>query len=635
MAWTPPEGDAVQAAASSWTPPAGDAAPSSNQDQASIGAWADSQNSPDPAISSQRLDEENSPQIAEQAKASGKPAVPLYHYQKNGQDIYSRNPSSGDSTPGGPDISPIQHTPAGTSDQLVDVGLPFKVRASDIDTQAVPNLLMGAYSKLLEQDVGSDQWMASGDRKKFLQRRAKDLQEQNAPLTQDPQTNLGRQTVPFAEQMAFPGSLSGMVLGGAVTSGLEPTTSDEQSQSGNALEGGLFSAAGYGTGKVLGTVAQPVSNMLNTEQRAALARLKTQGFQSNAAQETGSPALNSVAAANREHGVSPGSFTDQQNNWFKQKAASTAGFIAPTDLSRDAIEDQMNALGLAHKEIYDSNPISTNMFQGQIVTAPVALGLKAGGAKDDLTRGIEAAYKQASVMGVPSGPSTTTIPGVLKHIQKFTNPKTGQVDTDALASMRSALGRIQAQGTGQEQQLAGQVADMLDHHTIDQAFQNGGDASALGSINKQMQNLYSIQKATKNGDRELTPSLWLNTMKSRYSNDPAYKLAADSNTVMGNNTPNKLIQAALRHTASPAMFGATIEAMQGNYKEAAGLALLGGVVPKIGGGLINSRGGTKLLSGWANSPTASAIKQMAPKVGASFAGDLAQNQSPLLQNGNQ
>lgn len=632
MAWTPPE---IASQTSSWQPPEVDDA--NNQDMAAIGNWADS--TPSSQGNADYLDEDNSKELATQAKASGKPAVPLYHYNKNNQDIYSASTPPSGTNAGSPNYSPVQHnvvtrkTPSGLFEGSFSHD---PDQTETFDTEQGTNVMNGASSKLLEQALAvQESQIPNGPYRDAFKKHVGDVQETNSYLANDPQGNFGREVVPLAEQMAMPGSTGvrgAMAIGGLVGA-LNPV-SDDSSQAMNAVKSAGYSGGGYYAGKLLGKIAQPIANELDDAQQAALGRLKARGFTSDLAQETGNPTVTALKQSSTDKGMH-GSLTEKQNSWFAQQAAGEAGITKPTDLSREDIQDQMSALGLEHKAIYTNNPVTTNMFNGQLIPGPAALGLRAAGAKDDLTSGIEAAYKEASQTGLPSGDSTTTIPGVLKLIQKFTNPKTGVINPKTLAAARSALGGIQADGTGGEVTLATQVADMLDHHTMEQAFQRGGDASTLPAINTKLQNLYSLRKATQNGDRDLTPQNWLPALRGRQANDPAYQLADDGATVMANNKPNRIWQGLLGHVGTPAMIGAAYGAMHGDWKEAAKYGLIAGALPAAAGLAIRNQVGKGIFSAWADSP----IREVAPKIGAALSNDFrtdiqnyAQTNNPLLKN---
>jgi hypothetical protein len=364
---------------------------------------------------------------------------------------------------------------------------------------------------------------------------------------------------------------------------LQPVTGDE-SRATNAVVGGVAGGGVTAGMKGLGRVVQPVRSSPGVADRRALATLDSAGVPTDAAQRTGSAALQRVKASLSDNPVTVGGQVTQIQ---KQQTAFNRAVLQKIGVQADMADER--AMGQAKARI---GQVFNDVLDRTSIRFNTADAVKA--------RAIEAQAKRR--LG-----NDPRISNIIADISDYTKQNAGKVDGRYYQTIRQDIAALEREPN------IGPIARDL-RETLDDAFQRAAspnDAAALQEARRQWRNMRVIEAAVaKDGSGNISPSILANQFGQKANRTVGVygqgdksvlalaRLAKAGKRVIPEKLPNSgTTPRAVMQAALPAAIGAAY----GGYREGDATGVLmgaaGGVLaPKLAQKLINSPTGINYLS---------------------------------------
>lgn len=482
---------------------------------------------------------------------------------------------------------------------------------SVVDTgRGLGQLAMQAGNKL---GMVSDQGLAAN------QQDISDSRKQDAPLAATTAGKVGQFAGDAAMLATAPEGLAGAAVGSAALAGAQPTVGDESRASNTAI-GAAGGAAGFGAGKVLGAVAQPITDRLGALGQQFRQILTQEGVPLDAAQATGSKVAQTLKNAGSDAPLTGHTdFPQQQAEQFTRATLEKMGIQNATEASPGVMQAGRQRLKDAYNGIAARNTINYD---------------------PPLNQDISQIRYEASRNLTPE--NAQVIHNKLDDLETMVQANGGNGMTGAgYEQFQSGLGKIAKDGgkapfvTDIRQALTGAL----------QRQATPGDAALLSQTNQRYAAMKAIQQSIDSNTNLVSPSKLYNSLDTT---------KGANGTVYGQGPNQALIGLA---QAGKALIGKTT-ANSGTAQRSAGLAVVGGIgaeaydlasgkpmnsgdalkgavalglAPEVAQRLVYSNAGRATLQRWAQSRIAGSIRQGAAGVGGVAGGATATQGGPALQ----
>lgn len=496
--------------------------------------------------------------------------------QPGGSDI----PQSGPDSAAAPDFA--GNFVPGVGKALVDVGRGAKELALKWGNKlgAVSNQHLSAYEQQLAQD-----------------------RELDAPLMNTTGGKVGELTGNVAMAAVAPeeAGLAGAAGMGAALGGLQPATQGE-SQTENALVGGIGGIAGAGVGKVAGKLIQPIANVLDNSRLQAVQLLRQAGVPLDVSQATGSGIARALKTVSKEAPLlSPSKFGDVQQAAYNNTILRSFG-ASGTKATPTVMDGAARRIGAVFDDIASRNPVT--------VDSPLL---------DDLANLHDQAGRELSA--TDAAPIHAQIDNVIAKAAD----NGGRLDGSQYQNIRSSLGRLSTSPNGSVAHFAGQIRSSLDDALERSA--SGQDLDALMTARRQYRAMSQAAEAIDEA-HDFNPSALYNVM-GRKSNaaqsvygrgDQTLQQLADAGKLVL--SPGRGSTPLVRPLLTYGLFGGAGDIVYRlargqsiDKNDLTGVAITAGLAPMAARALTESPAGREWLTKWANSTIAKRVASRAVTLG--------------------
>ena len=392
--------------------------------------------------------------------------------------------------------------------------------------------------------------------------------EANKPLLETTPGMLGNVAGEVGQAIALPGGTIGKAaLTGATMGAVQPTL-PEESKAFNIASGAALGGAGQGIVGAIGKAAQPIGKGLSDIGEKSVQVLKDAGVPLDAAQATGSKALQWAKRLTSDNPFTGGenqAFSHVQNNAYTKAVAKTMGEDAE-QITPEVIQNAKFRLGDTYDQLFERNGVRvTRNFQNDL-----------NGLKNEAERILPSNEK--------------AVGNIVNDIIDKSKSNMGHLDGKQYQAFKRQLDALEKQG-GLSAHYAGEIKNkLLDglSDTVDK-FGKKGDIDLLKATNKQYGNMKKIEDiALKDPEGHVSPSLLYNSLTTKgkrgafYQNDPELaKLAQAGKNILPEKMSNSGTTARLAGQAAiPTALAAYDYAKEGDIGKALGIGTSAYIAPK-------------------------------------------------------
>lgn len=311
-------------------------------------------------------------------------------------------------------------------------------------------------------------------------------------------TRIGRAAEAAGSALRSPQTFRGAIGAGAAIGAAQPV-GEFDGRLDTAAMGAIAGAAGQGIAKGLGKIAQPIKKALTPQDRRFVGILQNEGVGLDAAQRSGSKALDVAKRALSDNAVTGPQMADAAESQLRQFTRAVSRRIGEDadNLDTAVLDRAATRIGGEFDRIAANNTIK---LDGQL--------------RADLGR------IRADAMRTLGKNERSVIESNLKEIfdkgRQF-----GEIDGKAYQNIASLLGRLSRSGQGEIKMLAREMRDSLDDALTRQVGVQ--ERAALNEARRQYRALLQIEEAVANDSSGMVRPARLAQVLGRKANKNQWK----------------------------------------------------------------------------------------------------------------